>query len=579
MPQRRKKKPEDLRSYRWFGARDLRSFGHRSRAKQMGYGREDWAGKPVIAIVNTWSDINPCHAHFRQRVEEVRRGVWQAGGFPVELPAMSLSEPFVKPTTMLYRNLLAMETEELLRSHPVDGAVLLGGCDKTTPALLMGALSTDLPAIFVPAGPMLRGNWRGRPLGSGSDTWKYWAELRAGNIDEAAWEEIEDGIARSPGHCMTMGTASTMTSVAEALGLTLPGAASIPAADSNHSRMAARSGRRIVEMVWQDLRPSSLLTDASFDNAITVDMALGGSTNAIVHIVAMARRAGIGLTIDRFDELSRLVPVIANIRPSGSYLMEDFYYAGGLRALLAELGDLLDRGQRTVNGRTLGENIADAKICDTDVIRSLANPVSPPGSTAVLRGNLAPEGAVIKASAAEPRLWQHTGPAVVFEDHNDMAARIDDRDLPVTKESVLVLKNAGPLGGPGMPEWGQLPIPAKLLEQGVRDMVRISDARMSGTSYGTCVLHVSPESFVGGPLALVRDGDPIHLDVPGRRLEMRVDEAELARRRAEWTPPKPRYGRGYGALFSRHVSQAHEGCDFDFLETGAGEPVPEPEIH
>jgi dihydroxy-acid dehydratase len=574
---KRRKQPEELRSHRWYGVQDLRSFAHRSRTKQMGYGSEDYAGKPVIAVINTWSDMNPCHSHFRQRAEEVKRGVWQAGGYPVELPAMSLAETFVKPTTMLYRNLLAMEAEELLRSHPIDGAVLMGGCDKTTPALLMGAISMDLPAIFVPAGPMLSGRWRGQPMGSGSDHWKYWAELRAGNIDQAAWEEIEDGIARSPGHCMTMGTASTMTSIAEVLGFTLPGAASIPAPDSSHSRMASQSGRRIVEMVWDDLKPADILSPAHFDNAIAVDMALGGSTNAIVHLVALARRAGVDLKIDRFDEISGDVPVIANIRPSGAFLMEDFYYAGGLRGLLSNMRDLLELDCATVNGRTLGENIADAEVFDADVIRGLDNPVAAKGSTAVLRGNLAPEGAVIKASAAEPRLCQHAGPAVVFEDYNDMAARIDDADLPVTADSVLVLRNAGPLGGPGMPEWGQLPIPKKLLEQGVRDMVRVSDARMSGTSYGACVLHVSPESFVGGPLALVRNGDTIRLDVPGRVLELQVDDAELARRRTEWAPPEPHYGRGYGALFASHVTQAHEGCDFDFLERGA--PTPEPEIH
>jgi len=571
------KQPENLRSHRWFGARDLRSFGHRSRSKQMGYGAEDYAGKPVIAVVNTWSEINPCHSHFPRRAEEVKRGIWQAGGFPIELPAISLSEPFVKPTTMLYRNFLAMEVEELLRSHPVDGAVLMGGCDKTTPGLLMGAISMDLPAIFMPAGPMLRGNWRGETLGSGSDSWKYWAELRAGNIDEAAWEEIEDGIARSPGHCMTMGTASTMTSLAEVLGFTLPGAASIPAADSSHSRMASRTGRRIVDMVWEDMKPSAMLTPAHVDNAIKVDMALGGSTNAIVHLLAVARRAGIDLKIERFDELSREAPVIANIRPSGAYLMEDFYYAGGLRAMLSEMRGLIDLDCMTANGRSLGENIEGVEIYDDDVIRRLDNPISPKGSTAVLRGNLAPEGAVIKASAASRELWRHTGPAVVFADYNDMAARIDDPDLPVTKDSVIVLRNAGPLGGPGMPEWGQLPIPQKLLEQGVRDMVRISDARMSGTSYGACVLHVSPESFVGGTLALVRDGDMIRLDVPGRTLDLLVDGAELEQRRAAWIPPKPHYGRGYGALHAAHVTQAHEGCDFDFLEHG--EAVPDPEIH
>ncbi len=573
-----KKKPEDLRSFRWYGVQDMRSFGHRSRAKQMGYDETDFGGKPVIAIINTWSDINPCHSHFPQRVEEIKRGIYQAGGFPIELPAMSLSEPYVKPSTMLYRNFLAMETEELIRSHPIDGVVLLGGCDKTTPAMIMGAISMDLPSIFVPAGPMLRGNWRGETLGSGSDTWKYWAELRAGNISQDDWTEIEGGIARSPGHCMTMGTASTMTSLAETLGLTLPGAASIPAADSNHSRMASASGRRIVEMVWQDLKPSDILTDQAFDNAVAVDMALGGSTNAIVHLVAMARRAGLDFSINRFDEISERVPVLANIRPSGAYLMEDFYYAGGLRGLMAVMGDLLDGSCLTVNGRTLGENIEGVGSYNDDVIRSRDNPISPVGSTAVLRGNLAPDGAVIKASAAEPELWSHEGPAVVFADYNDMSARIDDPDLEVTKDSVLVLKHGGPLGGPGMPEWGQLPIPQKLLEQGVRDMVRISDARMSGTSYGTCVLHVSPESFIGGPLALVEDGDVIRLDVMGRTLDLLVDDAELARRRAAWKPPKPIYPRGFGAMYAAHVTQAHLGCDFDYLET-AEDAVPEPEIH
>lgn len=572
-----RKKPEDLRSHRWYGAQDLRSFGHRSRSKQMGYAREDWAGKPVIAIVNTWSEINPCHTHLRQRAEEAKRGIWQAGGFPVELPAMSLSEPFVKPTTMLYRNFLAMEVEELLRSHPVDGAILLGGCDKTTPALLMGAASMNLPSIFVPAGPMLRGNWHGKTLGSGSDSWKYWAELRAGNITEADWEEIEDGIARSAGQCMTMGTASTMTAAVEALGMTLPAGSSIPAVDSNHSRLASRSGRRIVDMVWGDVKPTDIMTAEAFDNAIVIDMALGGSTNAIVHLIAMARRAGIDLKLERFDEISRKVPVLANIRPSGAFLMEDFYYAGGLRALMNEVKDLLNLECTTVSGKTVGENIEGAEIHDDDVIRRFANPISDKGSTAVLKGNLAPEGAVIKASAAEQQLHRHTGPAIVFKDYNDMAAHIDDPDLPITKDSVIVLQNAGPLGGPGMPEWGQLPIPKKLLQEGVRDMVRISDARMSGTSYGTCVLHVSPESFIGGPLALVRNGDQISLDVAERRLDLLVDDHELAQRKAEWATPKPHYGRSYGAMFSRHVTQAHEGCDFDFLE--GDEPVAEPEIH
>ena len=572
------KKPEDLRSHRWYGAKDLRAFGHRSRTAQMGYDRSDYAGKPVIAIINTWSDINPCHTHFKTRVEEVKRGIWQAGGFPVEMPAMSLAEPMQKPTTMMYRNFLAMETEELLRSYPADGCVLMGGCDKTTPALIMGATSMNLPAIYLPAGPMLRGHWRENILGSGSDTWKYWDELRAGKISERDWQEIEDGIARSPGTCMTMGTAATMMSIAESLGLTLPGAASIPAPDSNHSKMASLSGKRIVEMVWQDLKPRDLLTREAFDNAIVTLMALGGSTNAIVHLVAMAGRAGIKLALERFNELSTKTPVLANIRPSGSkYLMEDFYYAGGLRALLGELRDLLALDCRTANGRTLGENLEHARIFDEEVIRRRANPLRAAGGIVVLKGNLAPNGAVIKASAASPQLLQHTGRAVVFEDYNDMAARIDRDDLEVDADSVLVLRNAGPLGGPGFPEWGMLPVPKKLLRQGVGDMVRVSDARMSGTSYGTCVLHVAPESFVGGALALVRNGDPIELDVERRALSLKVPEDELARRRAAWKQPPRKYERSYGAIYSQHVNQADQGCDFDFLEGAA--PVAEPEIH
>jgi dihydroxy-acid dehydratase len=576
-----RKKPEELRSHRWYGVKDMRSFGHRSRTAQMGYNRSDYLGKPVIAIVNTWSDINPCHSHFKQRVEEVKRGVWQAGGFPVEMPAFTLAETFQKPTTMLYRNLLAMETEELLRSYPADGAVLMGGCDKTTPALVMGALSMNLPAIFLPAGPMLRGDFQGKFLGSGSDTWKYWAELRAGNITEEEWQGVEDGIARSPGHCMTMGTASTMTSAMEALGLTLPGAASIPAPDSRHAQMATQTGRRIVDMVWEDLKPLDIATAAAFDNAVKTALALGGSTNAIVHLVALAGRAGVALDIDRFDALARKVPVLANIRPAGQYLMEDFYYAGGLRALMASMGDLLDVSLMTVNGRTLGENLAEAKTWNDDVIRPRANPLVPSDGLAVLRGNLAPDGAVIKPPAMEARLQKHIGRAVVFSSYNDMNKRIDDPALDVDADSVIVLQNAGPQGAPGMPEWGQLPIPQKLLKQGVRDMVRISDARMSGTSYGACVLHVTPESFVGGPLALVRDGDRIELDVPARKLQLLVDDAELARRRAAWKTPPPKFTRGFGVLYLKHIQQADKGCDFDFLEPdgNAQEQGTEPEIH
>ncbi|MCZ7660849.1 MAG: L-arabinonate dehydratase [Xanthobacteraceae bacterium] len=572
-----RKRPEDLRSHRWLGVNDLRSFGHRSRLRQFGYDAGDWGGKPVIAIVNTWSDINSCHAHLRARAEDVKRGVLQAGGFPLELPAMSLAEPFVKPTTMLYRNFLAMETEELLRSHPIDGAVLLGGCDKTTPGLIMGAVSMGIPAVYVPAGPMLRGNWHGKVLGSGSDVWKYWDEKRAGNISEADWSELENGIARSFGTCMTMGTAATMMSIAEALGLTLPGASAIPAADANHPRMAAAAGRRIVEMVWEDLTPDRILTAAAFDNAIKVHMALGGSTNAIVHVIAMARRAGVPLDLARFDQLSRQVPVIANIRPSGQYLMEDFFYAGGLRALMAELKEALDLSCRTVSGRTLGEDIAGAEVYLRDVIHPLSQPIYAEGATAVLTGNLAPRGCVMKPAAAEQRLLRHRGPALVFEDYNQMAREVEREDLAVTPDHVLVLKNAGPKGGPGMPEWGMLPIPRRLVKAGVRDMLRISDGRMSGTSYGACILHVAPESFVGGPLALVETGDEIEVEVAARRIHLHVGDEELARRRAAWQPPAPRYPRGYGAMFSAHIGQADEGCDFDFLAGTA--PVPEPEIH
>jgi len=564
------KNPDQLRSARWFAPDDLRSFGHRSRAMQMGYAPQDWAGKPVIAIVNTWSDINPCHTHFKQRVEDVKRGIFQAGGFPLELPAISLAEAFVRPTAMLYRNMLAMETEELIRSHPIDGAVLMGGCDKTTPGLLMGAISAGVPCIYLPAGPMLRGNWQGQALGSGSDAWKYWDERRAGKISDVQWLGIEGGIARSHGTCMTMGTAATMMGMAEALGMTLPGASSIPAPDANHPRMSAACGRRIVDMVWEDLTPAKLLTQNHFQNAITVAMAMGCSTNAIIHLVAMSRRAGAACTVglDDFDAASRKIPVIANIRPSGdTYLMEDFYYAGGMPALIKTLSDHLHLDAMTVNGQTLGENVATAQVHNADVIRSLDRPLYAEGALAVLKGNIAPAGAVIKPSACAPHLRQHTGPAMVFDSYPEMKAAVDDENLDITADHVLVLRNAGPQGGPGMPEWGQLPIPRKLLAQGVRDMVRLSDARMSGTSYGACILHVSPEAFIGGPLALVKNGDLITVDVPARRLHLEVSDAELAQRRAHWKAPAPRYERGYGWMFSRHILQADQGCDFDFLET------------
>ena len=578
-PPARRRSAASLRSARWFAPDDLRAFGHRSRLMQMGYAPEDWAGRPVIGILNTWSDINPCHAHFKQRVEDVKRGVLQAGGFPLELPAHSVAETFVKPTTMLYRNFLAMEAEELLRAHPLDGAVLMGGCDKSTPALLMGAISAGYPCIYLPAGPMLRGNWQGKVLGSGSDAWKFWDERRAGKLTKTEWIGVEGGIARSHGTCMTMGTASTMTAIAEAIGLTLPGASSIPAADIGHARMSAECGRRIVDMVWDDLTPAKILSRASFENAIVVAMAMGCSTNAIIHLVAMARRAGFDIGLDDFDRASRVVPVIANIRPSGdTYLMEDFFYAGGLPALMSRLEGHLKPDALTVTGRSLGENIAGARVFDDDVIRSVATAIYAEGALAVLRGNLAPSGCVIKPSACAPELRRHTGPAIVFDDYPAMKAAVDDEGLDVTAAHVLVLRNAGPQGGPGMPEWGMLPIPKKLLKEGVRDMVRISDARMSGTSYGACILHVAPESFVGGPLALVKTGDLISIDVASRRIHLEVSEAELATRRAAWTPPPPRYERGYGWMFSKHIRQADEGCDFDFLETSFGAPVAEPSI-
>lgn len=568
-----------LRSARWFAPDDLRSSGHRSRLMQMGYDEKDWGKKPIIAILNTWSDLNACHAHFRHRVEDVKRGVLQAGGFPVELPVQSLSESALKPTTMLYRNFLAMEAEELLRGHPVDGVVLMGGCDKTTPALVMGAVSAGYPMIFLPAGPMLRGNYKGEYLGSGSDAWKYWDERRAGTISDEQWTGVEEGIARSYGHCMTFGTASTMTAIAESMGLTLPGASSIPAADANHIRMSTRCGRRAVEMVFEDLTPDKIITRESVDNSVAVAMATGCSTNAVVHLIAMARRAGVPLTLDDLDKAGRITPVIANIRPSGKqYLMEDFYYAGGLRALMNEMKDRLSLDVMTVSGFTLGETLEGAEVYNDDVIRPLSNPIYHEGSLAVLRGNLAPDGCVIKPSACEERLRVHEGPALVFDSYPEMKKAVEDENLDVTADHIMVLRNAGPKGGPGMPEWGMLPIPKKLIKQGVRDMLRISDSRMSGTSYGACILHVAPEAHVGGPLALVRTGDIIRVDVPNRSIDMLVDEETLARRRAEWVAPADKFERGYGWMFSKHILQANDGCDFDFLKTEFGKSAGEPDI-
>ena len=568
-----------LRSARWFEPDDLRSFGHRSRARQMGYTPEDWEGKPVIAIINSWSDINPCHSHFKSRLEDVRRGIFQKGGFPVELPTLSLAEQFVKPTTMLYRNMMAMEVEELIRSHPVDGVILMGGCDKTTPALIMGATSAGLPAIFLPAGPMLRGNWHGRTLGSGSDAWKYWDERRAGNIDENQWQELEAGIARSYGHCMTMGTASTMTAIAEALGMCLSGSSSIPAPDANHKRMSAETGRRAVELVNENLCPTDIITSASVQNALHVAMASGCSTNAIIHLIAMARRAGVPMDLSAFDTASKDVPVLANVRPTGdTYLMEDFYYAGGLPALMKKMAAKLNLTAKTIDGTTVAENIKKAECYNDDVIRSLDNPVYHEGSLAVLKGNLAPDGAVMKPAAAEARLHVHKGPAIVFDSYEEMKAAVDDEMLDVTADHVMIFRNAGPVGGPGMPEWGMMQIPTKLVKQGVRDMLRISDARMSGTSYGACILHVAPESYIGGPLALVQTGDIIEVNIPERSLNMLVDETELARRKAAWVAPEPSVTRGYQWMSAQHIQQADKGCDFDFLETSFGKTAGEPDI-
>jgi dihydroxy-acid dehydratase len=574
------KNKDDLRSARWFAPDDLRSMGHRSRAMQMGLDQADWEGKPIIAIINTWSDLSPCHHHLRDRAEFVKKGIYQAGGMPVEMPVHSFSEQFLKPTSMLYRNMGAFEVEETLRSHPIDGAVLMGGCDKSTPALIMGATSMGLPFIYMPAGAMLRGNYAGEKLGSGTDVWKYWDERRAGNISKEQWDGVQGGIARSYGTCMTMGTASTMMSIADGWGLTLPGASSIPAPDASHKRMAADCGRRIVEMIWEDLTPDQIINEASTKNAVTVAMATGCSTNAIIHLIAMARRAGVDLTLDQLDEIGRTTPVIANIRPSGKdYLMEDFFYSGGLRALMVELGDKLDLSVKTVTGKTLGECIKGSENFNTDVIRTLDNPVYHEGSLAVLKGNLAPDGAVIKPAAMDPKFQKHKGPAIVADSYAELKEIINDEDYPITADHILVLRNAGPKGGPGMPEWGMIPMPKALLKQGHRDMIRLSDARMSGTSYGACVLHVAPEAFIGGPLALIKTNDIIELDIPNRKLEVDISVSEMKKRKEDWVEPKPRFERGYGYMYSKHIEQADKGCDFDFLRTDFGEAVKEPDIN
>ena len=574
---RPRKTIDTLRSQLWFNASQAAGDHKRRRMRQAGFTSEDFKDKPVIGILSTWSDFNTCHAHFPQRIEEIKRGIWQAGGFPAVIPLQSVSESFSRPTAMLYRNFLAMEAEEAIRSHPVDGVVLLGGCDKTTPGLIMGAASAGVPAIYVPAGAMLRGHWRGATLGTGTSTWQAEADYRAGLLTEAEWEQLSQSSVRSTGTCNTMGTASTMTTLVDVLGLTLPGASSIPAVDAEHARMASSAGRRIVEMVWEDLKLTDIVTAASLQNAVITDMAISGSTNSLIHMVAIAGRLGLDLSLADFGKASEGVPVVCNLMPAGKYLMEDFHFAGGIRSLLGVIAPHLDLTVLTASGRTLGEEIAGAKVWDADIIRPLDNPIYPTGALVVLSGSLAPRGAVLKRSAASPELLRHTGPAVVFRNYRDLHDRIDDPTLEVTKDSVLVLQNAGPIGAPGMPEWGMLPIPKRLLAEGVRDMVRISDGRMSGTSFGTCILHVCPESHVGGPLALVQDGDLISLDADARRLDLLIEPSELARRQVAWTAPRPHYNRGYGALFSRHITQADKGCDFDFLAE-AGVTV-DPEVH
>ena len=573
----KKKLKKNLRSQRWFAEQTLRGSGHKSRIFQLGLTKEDLENKPIIGIINTWSEVNHCHSHLKERASDVKTGILQQGGVPIEMPAISLAEVFQKPSTMMYRNLLALETEELLRSYPIDGCVLMGGCDKTTPGLLMGAISMNLPTIFVPAGAMLRGHWRGQTLGSGSDIWKYWDELRGGNISEGDWQEMLEGIARSPGTCMTMGTASTMTSIAEVIGFSLTNASSIPAPDSAHRRMATYSGRRIVEMVCEDLKPSNIITEKSVYNAIKALMALGGSTNALIHVIALARRSAIDLKLDDFEKIGRKTPFLVNLRPAGKYLMEDFYYAGGLGALLEGMRNLLYLNELTCTGKSLGQNIKGLKIHNPEVIKTPENPIEPNGGLIVLRGNLAPDGAVIKANAADPKFHEHVGPAIVFDSYDEMAKKIDDPSLDITENTILILRNAGPIGGPGMPEWGMLPIPKKLVKKGIRDMVRISDARMSGTSYGTCVLHVAPEAWIGGPLSLVKTGDTIELSVKNRSLNLKVSATEFDARRKSLKNKPERFSRGYGRLFVQHVLQANEGCDFDFLEPNG--PTPEPEIH
>jgi dihydroxy-acid dehydratase len=554
-----------LRSAEWFAGHDLAGFIHRAAVHAEGISRSALAGRPVIGICNSWSELVNCNLHFRHLAEAVKRGVLLAGGLPLEFPTISLGENLMKPTAMLYRNLMAMDVEESIRSYPLDAVVLLGGCDKTVPAQLMGAASANVPAIMVTGGPSEPAWFRGRPLGAGTDLWHYADELRAGRMTHAEFDDLEAAATPSVGHCNEMGTASSMTSVVEALGMTLPGTASIPAVDAARYRAAEATGHRAVELARKPLRPSDILTEEAFDNAIRLLMALGGATNVVIHLLAIAGRVGVPLTLDRFDQLSRTTPVLANVRPSGKHLVEDLHRAGGVPAVLKELEPLLHCDAPTVTGRTLGEEFEAARVLDVSVIRPASDPLATEGGISVVRGSLAPTGAIIKRSAASPSLLTHGGPAVVFDNVYDLQARIDDPSLDVEPDSVLVLRNCGPKGGPGMPEWGQIPIPSKLLARGVTDMVRISDARMSGTGFGTVVLHVTPESADGGPLAIVLDGDPIILDVPNRKLDLDISPEEIQRRRDRHEGPARHYRRGYGTLYLEHVMQADQGCDFDFL--------------
>ena len=566
-----------LRSARWFEGDDVPAFIHRTALRAEGFATADFEGRPVIGICNSWSELVNCNVHFRALANSVKRGVLQAGGLPLEFPTMSLGEQLMKPTTMLYRNLMAMDVEESIRAHPLDAVVLIAGCDKTVPAQLLGAASADVPAIMLTGGPATPAVFRGKEIGVGTDLWEYTDELRAGRMSREEYDELEAASGPSAGHCPEMGTASTLAAVVEGLGMTLPGAAAAPAVDSRRYQAADAIGRRAVALAEQGVRPSQILTPEAFDNAITVMLAVGGSTNAVIHLLALAGRCGVELDLDRFDQLSRRTPLLANVRPSGRHLVEQLFHAGGVPALMKELEPLLETGAATVSGRTVGENLEGVRpSSDREVVATLDQPVKPAGGLAVVRGSLAPGGAVIKVSAADPALLTHRGPALVFDGIDEVIARIDDPELEVDADTVLVLRGAGPVGAPGMPEWGAVPIPQKLLAAGVRDMVRVSDARMSGTAYGTVALHVAPEGAMPGPLAAVRSGDLISLDVPNRRLDLEVPAAEIEARLRGFEPPAPKYERGYGALFLQHVTQADEGCDFDFLRGRSEDPESEP---